>query len=303
MPILSANWAELLDPIVRNYFNLGFARRASNIPILYNVQGSSRAYEEVVGVGAIGTDSWETYEEAGRVAEVDFDKGYKKRFTHREYGVDLGIESKLVEDAQNAQVIQLAMKLGDSAAVKREIDAASVFNNATSASFPGSDGVALGSNSHPHSEAKSGTTQDNLFAAMALTKANVATVREAVMAFTDDNNNKVAVTPNLLLVPPALEDEALEISKSLLDPASANNAINPQAGRFQVLPWHYLTSNTSWFMIDTTLAKMHLDWFNRAPVIIRPRDGDDTRFKAYWRASMRYSYGFSDWRWVGVCTA
>lgn len=303
MPILSANWAELLDPVVRNYFNLGFQRRASNIPILFNPQSSTRANEQVVGVGAIGTDSWEAYEDAGRVAEVDFDKGYKKTYTHREYIVDLGIESKLVADAQNAQVMQLAMKLGDSAAVKREQDAASVFNNATSADHVGADGVALGSNSHPHSPAKSGTTQDNLFASTALTKANVAAVREAMMAFTDDNGNKVAVTPNLLLVPPALEDEALEIAKSLLDPASANNAINPQAGRFQVLPWHYLSSNTTWFMIDSTLAKMHLDWFDRVPVRIGRRAGDDETVKAYWRAFMRYSYGFSDWRWVGVCTA
>jgi phage major head subunit gpT-like protein len=117
------------------------------------------------------------------------------------------------------------------------------------------------------------------------------------MAFTDDSGNLIGVTPNLLLVPPALENTARQLAGSVLDPESANNAINPQAGRWQVLTWHYLTDSNAWFMIDTNLMRMSLDWFDREPLSIRRKDQDEAVFVTY-VASMRYSYGWSDWRWV-----
>lgn len=300
MPIISERgglWADVLDPIVKFKFDLAFNRRASLIATLFNVQSSTRAYEQVSGVGAIGIDSWGNYAAGGGVSEVNFDQGYKQTYTHVEYVVDLGIERKTIDDNQAGDVFRQVERLGDSAALKREVDAASVFNNAFSASFVGADAVALCSASHPFSPQKPGTTQSNTGTA-ALTKANVSTVREAMMAFTDDNGNKMGVTPNVILVPPALEDEALEISKSLLDPTSANNAINVHQGRFTVVPWHYLSDSNNWFMIDATLGKMSLDWFDRVAPGTALRDGDDRTLRAYWRAYMRYSYGWSNWMWI-----
>lgn len=300
MPIVSAPsglWADALDPIVRKWFDLGFNRRPSLLSTLFNVQTSSRAYEEVSGIGAIGIDSWLTYASSNKVSEADFDQGYKKTYTHVEYPLDLMIERKTIDDNQFPMLFKAIERMGDSAALRRETDAASVFNNATSASFVGSDAVALLSDSHPQSPQKTGVTQDNKFA-LSLTKANLRTVREAMMAFTDDNGNKMAVTPDVLLVPPALEDDAIEIVNSLQDPTSANNTINAMAGRFRVQAWHYLTDANRWFLIDSSLMKMSLDWFDRSPLSIKLRDGDDRTLAAYWRGYMRYSYGFSDWRWV-----
>lgn len=296
MVLISENWADALDPIVRYRFELGFARRPSLIDAMFNVQSSARAYEAVSGVGAVGIDAWGQWEQSGQVGQADNDQGYKTTFTHREYPLEMKIQRKLLDDSMWPEINNRAMGIGDSAALKREVDAASVFNNAFSASFVGADAVALCSNSHPYNPQKTGSTQDNN-GTLALTKDNVKTTREAMMAFTDDNGNKVAVTPNVILVPPALEDEALVISKSLLDPASANNAINPQNGRFQVVVWHYLTDSNAWFMIDSTLMKMNLHWFNRAPLTITPKVEDKT-LVATWIAYQRYSFGFSDWKWV-----
>jgi len=297
MAIISASWADALDPIIHHWFEQGVNRRTSLIPMLYNVQNSMRAYEEVSSVGAIGTEAWDTYRLSGQVGNVDFDQGYKKTYTHEEYVVELEIERKFLDDNNYRQITDPALRLGDSAAVKREVDAASVFNNAFTASAPylGSDAVALCSASHPKSPQKA-DVQTNTFA-LALTKDNVATVREAMMAFTDDAENIVAVTPNMLLVPPELEDEAMVIAGSLLDPGSANNAINPHSNRFTVLTWHYLTDNNAWFMIDTNMMKMGLDWFNRDPLTL-VYEGMYKQVRASWTARMRYVWGFSDWRWV-----
>lgn len=299
MPIVSAPnglWADALDPIIRKWFEQGFARRAALVPTLFNVQSSSRAYEEISSIGAIGIDAWKNYNNAGVVSEADFDQGYKKTYTHVEYPLDFSVERKTLDDNNYREIFDASARIGDSAAVFREVEGASVFNNAFSSSFLGADAVALCSDSHPYGPQKSGT-QDNK-GTLALTKANVSIVREAMMAFTDDNGNKVAVTPTHLLVPPSLEDEALEISKSLLDPTSANNAINVHSGRFQIITWHYLSDSNNWFMLDMPLMKMSLDWFDRVPLSIKLRDGDDRTLRAYWRAYQRFSYGWSDWRFI-----
>ena len=290
-------WADILDPIVQFNMDLAFNRRASLIPTLYNVRGSTRAYEQMSGVGAISPDSFENYKNSGQVSEVSFDQMYKTTFTHVEYPVDFWVERKTIDDNQQGDVIMAAQRIGDAAAVFREQKGASVFNNAFSTDYLGGDGDALCSDSHAHSPQKTGVTQDNKFT-LALSKANIRTVREAMMAFTDDNGNKMAVTPDMILVPPSLEDDALEIVGSALDPNTANNTINPQFGRFKVQVWHYLTDSTAWFMIDSGLMKQSLFWFDRTPFSVKLRDGDDRTLKAYWRAYQRFSYGFSDWRWI-----
>ncbi len=297
MAMISENWADLLDPIVRWNFYLGFNRRPSLISTLFHEQGSVRADEQVSGVGAVGIDAWEQWEQSGTVGEAKYDQAYKKTYTHREYPLEVAIRSKLVADAQDNEVINIPQRIGDSARLKREVDAASVFNNAFDSNFAGGDAVELCDASHPHSPQKPGSSQSNIFTG-ALTMANLKTVREAMMAFTDDNGNFQAVTPDLLLVPPGLEDKAKTITNSILDPDSGNNAINPQFGRFSYLVWHHLSDANNWFLIDRNLMRMSLDWFNRVPLGINPKVEDKT-LVATWIAYMRYSFGFSDWRWVG----
>lgn len=289
-------WADALDPIVRFKFDLAFNRRASLIAALYNVQGSVRAYEQVSGIGAVGIDAWNSYAQSGKVGKADFDQGYKSTYTHVEYPLEITVERKTIDDANFTQVTRLVERAGDSAALKREVDAASIFNNAFNDTFAGADAVGLCSTAHPNSPAKPGTTQSNE-GTYSLTRDNVAIVREAMMAFTDDNGNKMGVTPDRLIVPPALEDEALVIARTLSKPGSADNDINPQAGRFEVVPWHYLTDSNAWFMTDSMLQAQSLDWFNRVPLSVTPKVEDKT-LAATWIAYMRYSLGWSDWRWI-----
>ena len=291
-------WADALDPIVRKWFLQGYARRSSLIPALFMQQPSSRNYEEISSIGAIATDAWDTYRISGQVGSADFDQGYKKTYEHEEYPLEITIKRKFVDDNMHAEVMRIPRMVGDSAFVKRETDAASIFNNAftDTAPYDGADGVGLCSTAHPYSPQKTGSTQSNE-GTYSLTKANVATVREAMMAFTDDTGAKVAVTPDLLLVPPELEDEALIIANSLLQPGTADNDLNPQRGRYQVQAWHYLTDTNAWFMIDSALMRFSLDWFDRIGLSIVPKVMDRT-IEATWIAYMRYSNGWSDWRWV-----
>ena len=90
-------------------------------------------------------------------------------------------------------------------------------------------------------------------------------------------------------------------TRSVLDPTSAQNALNPQAGRFQYKVWHYLSSATNWFLIDTGLMKQALTWYDRVPLEFGPESLDSETMQFKMLAYNRFSRGFSDWRWVYGC--
>lgn len=306
MPDVSSHWAEVLTPALTEAFTIGFADRpASLIGSVFGVKTSERAYEQHIGVGVLSSKGWafDGPNGQGRVTYDDRNKGYASTFTHREFARGFVVERKLVEDNQSGQAFDDASALGDASFRVREISGASVFNNAFTSttnqdgySTLGPDSVVLCSAAHPYSADASGSTQSNA-GSSALSKANVATTRVAMMKFTDDRGDIMDVMPDTLIVPPDLEDTALEITKSLLDPTSGNNAVNPQAGRFRTIVWHYLTDTNNWFMAESSRMKRSLLWYDRIPVEFG-REQDFDTFQAKFRVYMRYSYGWRDWSWV-----
>lgn len=295
MPMRASNWAELLLPAIHNFYDIGRQLRPELRPEIYNIQSSSRADERNIGYGGIAANAWDSYEKSGVKGQVDFDKGYEKRYTHQEYVVTFEVERKLLDDDQYGVIAgERARKLGASATQKMELDAASVFNNAFDTNYQGADGKPLCSTTHPRNPNKTG----NLVNAgtSSLTKDSVSLTRQAMMSTEDDAGNILGMMPNAIMVPPELEDTALEIVNSINDPSSANNAINPQAGRFQVIAWHYLTDSDNWFMMDTVWMRENLKWYDRTPIEISV--SQQTSTEATYEAYMRYSYGWDDWRWV-----
>ncbi len=296
MTLSSNQWANALDVSIKHQFELGFNRRPSVRQALYNMQSSDLSAEKISGIGATGLDAWSTYEIAGQVGHTDFDQGYLTTYTHLEYPIEMRIKRKLFEDSQFNEIFRIAKRLGDSANVKLEIDAASTFVNGFSDTFAGADSVGLMSTAHPYSPENTGTTQSNE-GTLSLSKPNLSTTRQLHMALTDDKGELMGVTPDILLVPPELEDTAIELTNSLLDPSSANNSVNPNSNRWTVLVWHYLTDANAWFTIDSSLMADSLDWFNRVPLSIVPKDEDKT-IGMTWIGYMRYSFGWSDYRWI-----
>jgi phage major head subunit gpT-like protein len=268
------------------------------IPDLYNVMGSTSDHEDFMSFGAIAPDAWDEYKTTGRVPQVGFDKGYKTTFTHDEFVVEYQIQKTLIEDSKYPQITSDVSQLGDSAALKREKDAMAPFNNCAVATVLGGDNVPLCDNSHPVSPTKSGTTQDNLDS-LALTAANVETIRQKMLAVKDDTGNLAGIQPDLLLVAGGgtLENDAKLITQSDGKIGSADNDINVQKGRFSYMVLPMLTSATQWFMVDSIKMKQSLIWFDRVPLSVVPKVEDKTIF-ATWIARMRYSYGWRDWRWI-----
>lgn len=308
MPINSANLAELVTPQTTEAFVMGFTaggRRASVIPELFRTPTSQRAFEEHIGIGVMSSD-WD-FESTGRVPYDDVNRGFLKRWTHREFSKGYIVTRKMIDDNKFPEIIDRATALGDSAFRHREQSAAAVFNNAFSAvtdqttldafGFPigGPDNVALCSTAHPYNEADASTQSNE--GTVALTEDGISTTRQAHMALTDDRGDILGIMPDLVLIPPELEDTAIKAGMSPLESATANNAINPQMGRFRYVVWHYLTDANNWFTIDSAMMRQDLIWYERIPLEYGA-EGDFDTFQAKFRAYMRYSRGWRDYRWV-----
>lgn len=298
----AANWVELITPQMRQAFYLGYSedgRRQSMIPTLYGTFPSQQAFEEFMGVGTLSSKGWD-FEKTGRVQREDRQKGWLKRFTHVEFAKGTWVQRKLIDDNQTGIAFNDARGLGDSAWRKREKGAASVFNNAFTDSgvnddglpIAGPDGVGLCSTAHPLAAGNSATQSNE--GTLPLTKDNLGITRRLHQKWTDDQGDLMNVMPNELLVPPELEDVAEVIGGSQLDPDSANNAINPQRGRFNTITWHYLTDANAWFTMDSSRRARSLRWYDRIPLEYGPDDYDRDTHQIGFDAYMRYSYGWVD---------
>lgn len=297
---ISEQWAELLEPGLRSIFEIqrdALAAR-SLIPVLFNVTTSTKAEEHDLGIG--GFDDWNEY--TGDIEYDNNDQGYKTTYTHKEYSKGFKIERKLVDDDQYNIINKRPKGLALAAMRTREKHAASVFNNAFDTDYAGGDTKPLCETIHPYSPTDATTASNE--GTYSLTYDNAVTVRRLMREFVDDRGELITIVPDLILVPPELEDTANKIVKTMRGPDSqqpdntdyAANLIQDRGVRYEV--WDYLTDANAWFMIDSQKGKMALNWFDRIPLEFESDPTGNYRLEARYRGYMRYSYGWSDWRWI-----
>lgn len=86
-------------------------------------------------------------------------------------------------------------------------------------------------------------------ATLAAAQASFGAARTAMKKFKDDEGRPLNITPNVLLVPPALEDVANVLANN---ERLEDGKQNPYKGTFTVVCDARLTSDTAWFLLDTT---------------------------------------------------
>lgn len=291
---MAMSWAQTYAPVVYEWFRTGMDAVPSLIPVLYDIRNSNAANERALGVGGVPIDQWDVYESDGRTAHVDIDRGYATTFTHEEKTIRFLLKQKDIEDDNMGMVQDALFELGLSAAIKRETDAASVFNNAFSDSFLGADGEPLCETNHPVGPDNASSTYSNT-GTSALSYASVKAARLAMRQWTDSQGNPLPRNGKLLLLPIELEDVAIEITNTDKKPGGADNDANAIAG-FQYVTWDYLTDAESWFLLDPMYTKRYLRWYNRVP--LESKIVDQALTHVIYEFRMRYSYGWVDPRFV-----
>ncbi len=135
------------------------------------------------------------------------------------------------------------------------------------------DGVPFYSASHPvdASRPNYGAAQINLFTGNPLTQSNYTSTRATMMSYLGADGTPWGVMPNILLVPPALEQIAKQIvsmptitqviQAGALVAAGGSTAANTAAaaaasatqGTAEVVVWPQLQNDpTTWYLLDTT---------------------------------------------------
>lgn len=293
---ISEQWAELLLPGLRRIFEVQRDALAavSLVPGLFNVIPSTKAQEFDLGIGGFG--DWQEYE--GVIEYDDMEQLWKTTYTHTEYVRGFKVERKLVDDDQYNIINRRPRGLALSAMRTREKHAASVFNNAFSTSYQGGDAKPLcESAGHPYSPSNSSTQTNE--GSTALSYDAVVETRRLMREFKDDRAQLVQVNPTLILHPPELEETASAIVNTMnkVDVADYHDSFIRRKGITNV-GWDYLTDANNWFLIDPQLAKLFLLWIDRKPLEFEMDPTSDFRLEARYRGYMRFSYGFSDWRFV-----
>lgn len=139
---------------------------------------------------------------------------------------------------------------------------------------------------------------------LAEAKASFGAARTAMRKFADDEGRPLKVRPNILLVPPALEDTAkVLMTASKLD----NDTPNPYQNAAEVVVWDGWTSDTAWALLDTHRSvKPFIYQERKAPVLVHQFDmsADDvfTRRKYKYGAEARAAGGYGFWQLVYAST-
>jgi hypothetical protein len=293
---MTLNWAKDYQPIVYEAFKAGMSMvENSLIPTLFDVQGSVDANEYHIGLGGSSTEVWDEYEDLGISGYMDQERGYPTTFTHTEKTARFKLLKKHIEDRGAFRVAQEALEnAGLNLALKREQDAASVFNNAFSSSFVGADGVALCSDSHPQAPDNTGTTYDNL-STNAFTYEFLKDARQQLRGLVNSFGDPLMRRGRLILHPIDLSETVDEVINAQARPGTADNDANAARG-YTALEWDFLSAANNWFLIDPTWGPRSLKWYNR--VLLENMIVEEATTHVVYEFRSRYSYGWTDPRWL-----
>lgn len=294
VPHVATAFADLVDKRVTKIFYDTYDQLPSMIPSLYSMETSSDETERWSSVGSLPQFTQFT----GSVSYSSQSQGYDTTATHLEWANGIQIERKLYDDDRHGIWERRPSGLAVSANRTREVHGARMFNLGFSVDtlfYNNSEAVALFSNSHTTtSGASTATGFDNLVTS-ALSATALAAARIQMRGFRDDQAERIDVMPSMILHPPDLYDLAFEIVESAGKPGVATNDKNVHSGKYRLMEWNYLTDTNNWFLIDESAMKQWVVWFERIPLEFAFAEEIDTII-AKWRAYMRYSMGWFDWR-------
>lgn len=293
-------WPDLLDPSFRKIYGDEVKQLPQMVPSIFTMNSSKMNMEK--DSSASGLSKLVRRTESQAITYEDENQGYDVTYTHVEDSLGTSVSNLLWEDDQYNVIRRKPANLAKAKVRTQEQIGADIFNygfingGGGKSPFTGGDAVALFNASHTRTDG--GTVQNNTTTAD-LAEDSLSNAEVAMRASLDDKGQLEMITPDTLLIPPALENEARILLNSTGRTGSGNNDINPMQGKFKIVVWDYLGSaaggsDTAWFLMDSSYMK--LNWFNRSDRGIEGPYWDFDTKTAKWTISCRWSVGFSDWR-------
>jgi hypothetical protein len=220
---------------------------------------------------------------------------FLKRYVYKVYGLAFALTKVLVEDGDHIRIGQVYAKhLAQSLIETKETLSANVLNVAFNSAYPGGDGVALTSTSHP---IVNGTFSNLLATAANLSQTSLEQMLIQIRQAVDNNGKKIRLVPRQLVVAPGNVFQSEVLLKSVLRSGNANNDINPirSIGLMDegsaVLS--RLTNASAWWVQTDAPEGMKLLMRRK---LEKTMEGDFETDSMRYKATERYIPGWTDWR-------
>jgi Mu-like prophage major head subunit gpT len=299
--ITTSSFAKSLWPGVNTWFGQAYAEYPVEWDKLFEKNTSRRAFEEDVGTSGLGLAV--VKDQAGGITYDSMRQGFTSRYNHVTYGLGFIVTREAFDDDQYDVVAKKkAQALAFSMRQTKEIIGANVYNRAFNTSYTGGDGATLiacaagGSATAPN--VAGGTYTNGPSAAVDLSEAALEQACIDIAGFTNDRGLKIAVRPRKLIIPKELMFEASRILKTEGRVGTDLNDINAVKNMGlipETIVNHYLTDTDAWFIL--TDVKDGLKYFERRADEFTMDEDFDTE-NAKYKATARYSFGFTDRRGI-----
>ena len=288
----SSSFAKALWPGINSWYGKAYAEHAEEYTQLFNVENSTLAYEEDVGISSFGLAAIKPSGDSFPYDEET--QAFLTRYSHVVYGLGFIITRELFEDDQYGVVgKRRAEGLAFSMRQTKEIVAANVYNRGFNSSYTGGDGKEMLATDHPNYSG--GTWSNELTTAADLSEAALEQACIDIMKMENDRGLKISIMPQTLVIPPDLVFEAERILGSTHRVGTADNDINAlkALGKLPngVVVNHYLTDSDAWFI--RTNAPNGLKFMQRRSMQFGIDNDFDTE-NAKFKATERYSAGWTD---------
>jgi len=301
VPMNSKEWPRFVLPIIRKEWTQKMQEVRSPLMPFFGISTSNSSVEYSQGIGSFDVvPEYNSATAEGQPQAIEYDSFApldETTFTHKEYAKGVAIERKLWDDDRSGQIKRKAQSLGYAFGTTIATHMSSVLNNAFSDSYLGADGEPLCEINHGVNSVSS-----DIFSNTGTTAISYDAVVSTLIAghdLNDDRGNPLPIVYDTLYVPTALQATAYEIVNAIGKPGSADNDANfLNSQGLQVVVDPYLSDANNWFMLNRSMAQMHLLWFWRVRPEIALNPSSDYNLVAKYRGYMRYSYGWDDPRFI-----
>lgn len=307
VPSTTAQFSKAIDPAVRKFFVEAYRDEDPGVEKILRV-GDQIDYNQQEQVIA-GLGNLQPVPEAG-VYPVDAPlQSFGTTYTPVKYGSVIEISDELIRYDKSAvtKATELSRLRARSAANTVGIEGAGLFNNGFDTAFTSyGDGKPLFSTVHQRADGV-GNLSNASATGIPLTEANLETAIIAFRQQLDDRGQPIMQFPDTLVVPLALQKEALIITKSQLRSATGDNDANVYSlteytgGGMKVMTWRYLDSqlggsDTAWFLLDSKNHKVSWKWGVRPEIGARNDTEGYSQDLITWKVRLEASKGWTDYR-------
>ena len=291
MAMNRASFAKMLEPGLNTLFGLEYDSYPAEYEAVFESNTSQKAFEEDVLLAGFG--SAPTKNEGASVSYDDAGQQWTARYQHETVALAFSITEEAEEDGQYGSIASRYTKaLARSMASTKEIKAANVLNNATSANI--GDGTTLLSTSHP---TQNGNQSNTLATAADLSETSLEAILIQIADMKDERGLRIAAQGTKLVIPTAYTFVAERLLESQLRTGTADNDINAiKSGGYLPGGYHVmrrLTDADAFFVL--TDVPDGLKMFQRSPMK-KGMEGDFETGNVRYKVRERYSFGVTDWR-------